>query len=162
MGRKCRKPFRIFHTKWQSTDFHNFDDKFSIFNIHSFQHYLHLHAALFGPHTDEINSVFDKVVDDLEQWQRSLVKDLASKIVDDIKAKSMPYRHDHWISMPDQNALEPFILSVTAGEMFQVRLPLLSAKMQRISLIRIFCWIHVWAINAAFTSSMALYIERYC
>lgn len=35
----------------------------------------------------------------------------------------MPYRHDHWISMSDQNALEPFILSMTAGEMFQVRLP---------------------------------------
>lgn len=66
--------------------------------------------------------MFDKVVDDLEQWQRILVKDLSSKIVDDIKAKSMAYRHDNWISMSDQNALEPFILSVTAGEMLQVRL----------------------------------------
>lgn len=84
------------------------------------QHYLHLYAALFGPHTEEINSVFDKVVDDLEQWQRVLVKELASKLVDDIKAKSMPYRHNNWISMPDHNALEPFMLSATAGEMFQV------------------------------------------
>lgn len=84
------------------------------------QHYLHLHAALFGPHTDEINSVFDKAVDDLEQWQRILVKDLGTRIVDEIKAKSMSYRHDNWISMSDQNALEPFMLSMTAGEMFQV------------------------------------------
>lgn len=59
-------------------------------------------------------------MDDFEQWQRTLVKQLASKSVDNIKAKSMAYRHDNWISMPDQNALEPFILSVTAGEMFQV------------------------------------------
>ncbi|XP_031625269.1 RINT1-like protein [Contarinia nasturtii] len=83
-------------------------------------HYLHLYAALFGPHTDEINSVFDKVVDDLEQWQRILVKELTSKLVDDIKAKSMAYRHDNWISMSDHNALEPFMLSSTAGEMFQL------------------------------------------
>lgn len=84
------------------------------------KHYLHLYAALFGPHTDEINSVFDKVVDDLEQWQRILVKELTSKIVDEIKAKSMAYRHDNWISLSDHNALEPFMLSSTAGEMFQV------------------------------------------
>lgn len=89
-------------------------------NLFDLQHYLHLYAALFGPHTDEINSVFDKVVDDLEQWQRILVKELASKLVDEIKAKSMAYRHDNWISMPDHNALEPFMLSTSAGEMFQV------------------------------------------
>lgn len=56
----------------------------------------------------------------MEQWQRRLVKDLSTKIVDDIKAKSMAYRHDNWIGMSDQNALEPFMLSMTAGEMFQV------------------------------------------
>lgn len=82
---------------------------------------MHLYAALFGPHTDEINSVFDKVVDDLEQWQRILVKELTSKLVDEIKAKSMSYRHDNWISMSDHNALEPMMLSSTAGEMFQVK-----------------------------------------
>lgn len=79
-----------------------------------------MYAALFGHQSTEINSVFDKVVDDFEQWQRTLIKQLASELVGDIKAKSMAYRHDNWISMPDQNALEPFILSVTAGEMFQV------------------------------------------
>lgn len=89
-------------------------------NPFPFKHYLHLYAALFGPHTDEINSVFDKVVDDLEQWQRILVKELTSKLVDEIKAKSMAYRHDNWISMPDHNALEPYMLSATASEMFQV------------------------------------------
>lgn len=83
-------------------------------------HYLHLHAALMGPDAEEINSVFDNSVEVWEQWQRKLVKELAGRVVDDIKAKSMPYRHDHWISMLEQNAKEPFILSPTAGEMFQV------------------------------------------
>lgn len=32
----------------------------------------------------------------------------------------MSYRHDIWVSMPEQNSKEPFMLSVTAGEMFQV------------------------------------------
>lgn len=83
-------------------------------------HYLHLHAALMGPDAEEVNSVFDSSVELWEQWHRKLVKELAARVVDDIKAKSMPYRHDHWISMPEQNAKEPFILSTTAGEMFQV------------------------------------------
>lgn len=85
-----------------------------------FQHYLHLHAALVGPHATEIESVFDTPVDELEQWQRKLVKELASKLVDEIKAKSMAYRHDNWVSFAEQNSKEPFILSTTAGEMFQV------------------------------------------
>ncbi|GAB0095589.1 RINT1-like protein [Sergentomyia squamirostris] len=83
-------------------------------------HYLHLHAALVGPDAPEINSVFDKAVEELEHWQRKLVKELAGRVVDDIKAKSMPYRHDLWVTMPEQNAKEPFILSATAGEMFHV------------------------------------------
>lgn len=83
-------------------------------------HYLHLHAALMGPDVEEVTSVFDSSVELWEQWQRKLVKELASRVVDDIKAKSMSYRHDHWISMLEQNAKEPFILSATAGEMFQV------------------------------------------
>lgn len=83
-------------------------------------HYLHLHAALVGPHATEIESVFDTPVDELEQWQRKLVKELASKLVDEIKAKSMAYRHDNWVSFAEQNSKEPFILSTTAGEMFQV------------------------------------------
>lgn len=83
-------------------------------------HYLHLHAALVGPNAEEINSVFDKPVEELEHWQRKLVKELSLKIVDDIKARSMPYRHDGWVTMSEQNSKEPFILSFTAGEMFQI------------------------------------------
>lgn len=83
-------------------------------------HYLHLHAARLGPTVDEIDSVFDEIVEKLETWQRKLVKGLSSKIVDDIKARSMPYRHDMWVSMTEQNAKEPFMLSLTAGEMFQI------------------------------------------
>lgn len=83
-------------------------------------HYLHLHAALMGPDAEEVNSVFDNSVEVWGQWQQKLTKELAARIVDDIKAKSMPYRHDNWMSMLEQNAKEPFILSPTAGEMFQV------------------------------------------
>lgn len=83
-------------------------------------HYLHLHVALMGVDCEEVHSVFDNAVEQWEQWQRKLMKELASRVVDDIKAKSMPYRHDHWISMLEQNAKEPFILSTAAGEMFQV------------------------------------------
>lgn len=83
-------------------------------------HYLHLHAALMGPDAEEVNSVFDHSVEVWGQWQQKLTKELAARVVDDIKAKSMPYRHDNWMSMLEQNAKEPFILSPTAGEMFQV------------------------------------------
>lgn len=81
-------------------------------------HYLHLHAALLGPNAEEITSVFDKPINELDHWQNKLVKQLSSKIVDEIKAKSMPYRHDHWVSR--QNSSESFILSYSAGEMFQL------------------------------------------
>lgn len=64
--------------------------------------------------------MFDKVVDDMEHWQKTLVRDLASKLVDDIKAKSMAYRRDIWNYMPDRDARQPFMISTTAGEMFQV------------------------------------------
>lgn len=83
-------------------------------------HYLHLHAAQTGTDVEEVTSVFDPSVELWEQWQRKLAKELAGRVVDDIKAKSMPYRHDHWIAMYEQSAKEPFILSATAGEMFQV------------------------------------------
>ena len=83
-------------------------------------HYLHLHASLLGPNAEEISSVFDKPINELEHWQNKLIKQLSSKIVDEIKAKSMTYRHDNWVSMPKQNSSEAFILSFSAGEMFQV------------------------------------------
>ncbi len=88
-------------------------------------HYLHLHAALIGPNADEINSVFDKIINELDHWQNKLVKQLSAKYVDEIKAKSMPYRHDQWVIMPKQNPHESFALSQTAGEMFQVTIAIL-------------------------------------
>ncbi|XP_039964070.1 RINT1-like protein [Bactrocera neohumeralis] len=83
-------------------------------------HYLHLHAALVGPNSNEIHSVFDQPVGELEHWTKKLIESLATKAVNEIKAKSMAYRHDCWASVPDQNCKEPFILSSSAGEMFQV------------------------------------------
>ncbi|KAM7356649.1 RAD50 interactor 1 [Cochliomyia hominivorax] len=88
-------------------------------------HYLHLHAALVGPNAEEINSVFEHPVEELEHWTQQILKNLATKAVNEIKAKSMPYRHDCWPSMPEQNSKEPFILSPSAGEMFQVMVTVL-------------------------------------
>lgn len=88
-------------------------------------HYLHLHAARLGPNAEEITSVFDKPVGELDHWQNKLVKQLSSKVVDEVKAKSMPYRHDNWVAMPRQNSSEPFIISYSAGEMFQLLVSLL-------------------------------------
>lgn len=88
-------------------------------------HYLHLHAALVGPNADEINSVFEQPVAELDHWTQQLLKDLATKAVNEIKAKSMPYRHDCWPTMAEQNSKEPFILSPSAGEMFQVMVTVL-------------------------------------
>ncbi|XP_053685469.1 RINT1-like protein [Sabethes cyaneus] len=82
-------------------------------------HYLHLHAALYGPDADEISSVFDKTIDELEHWQRALVKDLATRVVDEVRAKSRPYRHDQWPTMNQLDTKETFMLSGSAGEMFQ-------------------------------------------
>ncbi|XP_062549793.1 RINT1-like protein [Armigeres subalbatus] len=83
-------------------------------------HYLHLHAALYGPHADEISSVFDKTIEEMDHWQRSLVKDLASRVVDDVKAKSRSYRHDVWPSMNQLDTKETFMMSASASEMFQM------------------------------------------
>lgn len=81
---------------------------------------MHLHAALIGPNADEIDSVFDESIEQLEHWMHSLIADLSQKSVDDIKARSMAYRHDQWVSMHELNSREPYILSATAAEMFQV------------------------------------------
>lgn len=88
-------------------------------------HYLHLHAALLGPNADEINSVFDKTVSELDHWENKLIKQLSAKFVDDIKSKTMAYRHDFWVSMPKQSPNESFTLSQSAGEMFQVIIAIL-------------------------------------
>lgn len=86
-------------------------------------HYLHLHVAQIGAtgDTDDVASVFEKPIGEFEHWQRLIVADLAGKVVDDIKAKSMPYRHDHWVTMAAPTAAaDVFALSATAGEMFQL------------------------------------------
>lgn len=86
-------------------------------------HYLHLHVAQIGAtgDTDDVASVFEKPISEFEHWQRLIVADLAGKVVDDIKAKSMPYRHDHWVTMIASTAAsDTFALSATAGEMFQL------------------------------------------
>lgn len=88
-------------------------------------HYLHLNAALAGPNATEINSVFEHAVMELEHWSRQLMRNLANKAVNEMKAKSMQYRHDAWPSMPEQQSKEPFILSPSGGEMFQVLVTLL-------------------------------------
>lgn len=90
-------------------------------------HYLHLHASLMGPKADEmeITSVFDKSINELDHWQTKLIKQLSSKLVSEIKAKSMPYRHSNWVSMPRQNANESLVLSYSAGEMFQLMMEVL-------------------------------------
>ncbi|XP_036339917.1 RINT1-like protein isoform X4 [Rhagoletis pomonella] len=97
-------------------------------------HYLHLHAALVGPNYTEIHSVFDHPVSELEHWTEKLIENLATKAVNEIKAKSMPYRHDSWSSVPDQNCREPFILSSSAGEMFQVMVTTLHNMERELSL----------------------------
>ncbi|KAH8366267.1 hypothetical protein KR093_011333 [Drosophila rubida] len=88
-------------------------------------HYLHLHTALAGPNANEIHSVFQHAVDELVHWASQLMRNLANKAVNEMKAKSMNYRHDAWPSMPEQNSKEPFILSPSGGEMFQVLVTLL-------------------------------------
>lgn len=93
----------------------------SLINLLTFKHYLHLHAALLGPNPSEINTVFEDSVNELEHWQQRLIQNVSSKVVSEIKAKSMAYRHDNWATLPEQNSKEPFILSASAGEMFQVK-----------------------------------------
>ncbi|XP_053952896.1 RINT1-like protein [Anastrepha ludens] len=97
-------------------------------------HYLHLHVALVGPHSTEIQSVFDQPVNELEHWIHKLIESLATRAVSEIKAKSMPYRHDCWSSLPDQSSKEPFILSSSAGEMFQVMVTTLHNMERELSL----------------------------
>ncbi|KAL9701684.1 hypothetical protein quinque_005125 [Culex quinquefasciatus] len=83
-------------------------------------HYLHLHAALYGPNADEISSVFDKTIEELDHWQRTLVKELSGRVVEEVKGKSRPYRHDAWPTMNQLDTKETFMLSTSASEMFQL------------------------------------------
>lgn len=78
--------------------------------------------ALLGADDDseEVAAVFEKPVSEFEHWSGQIVSELAGKILDDIKAKSMQYRHDEWVRMPALGARDTFALSPTAGEMFQL------------------------------------------
>lgn len=88
-------------------------------------HYLHLLTAWHGTNIDNVNSVFDVIIKELEHWETKLVKALAARVVDDVKAKSMPYRHDNWGNMADHDPKVPMMLSHTAGEMFQLLVTIL-------------------------------------
>lgn len=87
-------------------------------------HYLHLHASLLG-HAEEITSVFEKPIKELDHWQNKLVKQVSSRLVDEIKSKTMSYRHDNWVTMPKQSSNEAFVLSHSAGDMYQVLIAVL-------------------------------------
>lgn len=76
--------------------------------------------AQVGANSDEVTSVFDKSIKELEHWSALLIKDLSSKFVDDIKSKSMSYRRNSWISMDELGAKDVFALSPSASEMFQL------------------------------------------
>lgn len=93
-------------------------------------HYLHLLAAIHGNahlQHDELHSIFHVIIKELEHWQTKLVRALAARLVDDIKAKSMPYRHDNWIAMPETDPkTDPMMLSFTAGDMFQLLVTILT------------------------------------
>uniref|UniRef100_A0A182PZ79 Chromatin accessibility complex protein 1 n=1 Tax=Anopheles epiroticus TaxID=199890 RepID=A0A182PZ79_9DIPT len=82
-------------------------------------HYLHLHAALYGPDADEISSVFDQTIEELNYCHRKLVEELVTWIVHEITARSRPYRYDLWPSMNPQDAKETLMVSASASEMFQ-------------------------------------------
>ncbi|XP_037952607.1 RINT1-like protein [Teleopsis dalmanni] len=88
-------------------------------------HYLHLNTALFGPNANDIISVFEDPISELKHWTEQLIKNLSTKLVNEIKAKSMSYRRDNWATMQEHNSKEPFILSASAGEMFQVMVTIL-------------------------------------
>lgn len=91
-------------------------------------HYLHMVAAIHGPNLkEELNTVFEDIIKVLEHWRNKLVKALSARLVDDIKAKSMAYRHDNWIGMPATDPkVDPMILSFTAGDMFQLLVTILT------------------------------------
>lgn len=88
-------------------------------------HYLHLLTALHGPNLTEANSVFQEVIKELEKYQEKLLKVLANRLVSDVKARSMAYRHNTWNEMLDVESRPHLILSTTAGAMFQQLVTLL-------------------------------------
>ncbi|XP_050093487.1 RINT1-like protein [Anopheles aquasalis] len=88
-------------------------------------HYLHLHAALHGTDSQDISSVFDRTIEELDHWQRTLVQRIVTWVVYEITARSRPYRHDLWPSMAMHDVKESLTLSPTASEMFQTIINLL-------------------------------------
>lgn len=88
-------------------------------------HYLHLLTARHGLNLTEADSVFEPILKELEKLQTNLLRSLASRLVDDVKAKSMAYRHSNWSELPELDTNAPIMLSTTAGEMFQQLVTLL-------------------------------------
>ncbi|XP_052872786.1 RINT1-like protein [Anopheles cruzii] len=96
-------------------------------------HYLHLHATLYGPDSDEISSVFDRTIEELDHWQHTLVNGLVTWIVHEITVRSRPYRYDLWPSMGVHDAKETLAVSASASEMFQTAIKLLHDMEQELS-----------------------------
>uniref|UniRef100_A0A182TWF7 RAD50-interacting protein 1 n=1 Tax=Anopheles melas TaxID=34690 RepID=A0A182TWF7_9DIPT len=96
-------------------------------------HYLHLHAALYGPDADEISSVFDQKIEELNYCHQKLVEELVTWIVHEITARSRPYRYDQWPSMNRHDAKETLMVSATAREMFQATINHLHDMEQELS-----------------------------
>jgi len=88
-------------------------------------HYLHMLMSIHGPNVEAEGTVFTPIIKELEHWELKLVNALAYRLVDDIKAKSMPYRHDNWIAMPEIDPKIPMSLSFTGGDMFQLLITIL-------------------------------------
>uniref|UniRef100_A0A182Q7G6 RAD50-interacting protein 1 n=1 Tax=Anopheles farauti TaxID=69004 RepID=A0A182Q7G6_9DIPT len=96
-------------------------------------HYLHLHAALYGPDADEISSVFDQKIEELHYCHQKLVEELVTWIVHEITARSRPYRYDQWPSLNLHDAKETLMVSATASEMFQTTVNLVHDMEQELS-----------------------------
>ncbi|XP_053665015.1 RINT1-like protein [Anopheles marshallii] len=96
-------------------------------------HYLHLHAALYGPDVDEISSVFDRTIEELNYCHQKLVEELVTWIVHEITSRSRPYRYDLWPSMNPHDAKETLMVSASASEMFQMTINHLHDMEQELS-----------------------------
>ncbi|XP_053675678.1 RINT1-like protein [Anopheles nili] len=82
-------------------------------------HYLHLHAALYGTDAEEISSVFDQTIEELNYCHQKLIEEMVTWIVHEITSRSRAYRYDLWPSLNLHEAKETIMVSASASEMFQ-------------------------------------------
>uniref|UniRef100_A0A182SWB8 Uncharacterized protein n=1 Tax=Anopheles maculatus TaxID=74869 RepID=A0A182SWB8_9DIPT len=92
-----------------------------------------MHAALYGPDADEISSVFDRTIEELNYCHQKLVEELVTWIVHEITSRSRPYRYDLWPSMNPHDAKETLMVSPSASEMFQTTINHLHDMEQELS-----------------------------